>query len=320
MGNVEGSARSNGFNWYSTAEEAARNADLKGKYFIVTGASAGIGIETTRVLAKLGGHVTLAVRDVKKGEGVVEKLVESLGEDAKARLSVSQLDLTDFSSIRGFAKRYTDPLDVLINNAGTMACPYAETKDGLELQMGTNHVGHFLLTTLLLPKLKQSKFGGRVINVASAAHRVGGVQFDDITGKDTWYTGMMGKWKAYGQSKTANILFGYELNRRMADEGANVTAYSLHPGAISTELQRHMPTHEKILMSAANTAGFMKSVPQGAATSVYLATAPLSEIEQADVGMRYFSDSNRAVPYSYVNPENAKRLWEWTEEVIKSKS
>jgi len=203
-------------------------------------------------------------------------------------------------------------------HVATMATPYSETHEGFELQFGTNHIGHFLLVKLLLPRLKEAVPSARVICVASTAHRTSELMFDDISGKGTWYSGVTGPWKSYGQSKTANILFAYELNRRMAEEGTNVAAYSLHPGAIRTELQRHLSWGD-MGMVVLTKVGFFKTIGQGAATSVYLAIAPDVEGNKKDLGMRYFSDSNRAVPAAHINPENAKRLWDLTEELIKDK-
>jgi len=312
MGNVEGSKRNNGFNWNSTAEQVARDISLEGKNVIVTGASAGIGVESARVLAKNGANVFLAVRNVQKGEEAAELIRKKHPE---SKLHVLQVDLSSLSSVRQFAENFNKlniPLHVLLCNAGVMACPYEETVDGYESQLGTNHLGHFLLVNLLLPRLEEGA-PSRVVCVSSAAHRLSPVNLDDLSGKGTWYTGLWGKWKAYGQSKTANILFAYELNRRMQEKGKKVIGASLHPGGIKTNLQRHLTSFEALLIAASSF--LLKTIEQGAATSLYCCTAP--EIEQNDLGGKYFSDSNEAVPMEYaLNPETAKKLWEISEQMV----
>jgi len=313
MGNIESSQRNNGFDWYSTADQVAGNIDLTGKNIIVTGANSGIGKETARVLAKQGAFVILACRNTEKGEEAFQE-IKKQNEDAK--IKVMKLDLERLGSVKEFSQEFDKldiPLHVLICNAGIMALPYTETPDGNEMQFGTNHLGHFLLAKLLLPRLKQGA-PSRVIAVSSTAHRFSQIMFNDIKGKGTWYSdSMYGRFKAYGQSKTANILFAIELDRRMRAEGVAITANALHPGAIKTNLQTHVQdSYATKIASKADY--FFKTIPQGAATSVFVATSPAIE----GIGGRYFSDSNLAVPTAYASdPIAAKKLWDLSEELTK---
>jgi len=314
MGNIESSQRNNGFNWYSTADQVASDIDLTGKNIIVTGANSGIGKETARVLAKNGANVIMACRSLDRGE---EALQDIKKEHENAKVQVMKLDLGHLKTVKEFVNEFDKldiPLHILICNAGIMALPYSETPEGNEMQFGTNHLGHFLLTKLLMPRLKQGA-PSRVIAVSSAAHRFSQIMFDDIKGKGTWYSdGMIGKFKAYGQSKTANILFAVELDRRMRNEGIAITANALHPGAIKTNLQSHIK--ESMMTKVADKAGnyFFKSIPQGAATSVFCAVSPNIE----GIGGRYFSDSNLAVPTAYAtDPIAAKKIWDLSEELTK---
>src|SRR4051812_41632253 len=215
----------------STTDEVLDGIDLTGKEILVTGASTGLGEETTRALAAHGARVTMAVRDPERGEAAVARIRTSV---PGADLEVMTLDLASLADVRRFATEYLadhDHLDVLVANAGVMACPQAETVDGFELQIGTNHVGHFLLTQLLLPMLGS---GARVVALSSAGHRFSDVDLDDPNFQHTAYD----PWGAYGRSKTANALFAVELDRRLQDRGAH--AYSVHPGGIITELGRHL--------------------------------------------------------------------------------
>lgn len=251
----------------STAEQALRGISLDGKRAIVTGASSGLGQETARVLALAGAEVTLAVRDVAAGEAVAAKL-RALQPDAK--LVVRKLDLSDLGSVRRFADaRLAEggPLDLLINNAGIMATPLGFTAQGHESQVGTNHLGHFLLTTLLIPLLAEN---ARVVTVSSDLH--GRADPQRLvralgTGKDR--TEGYSPFGTYGDSKLANVLFTRALAKRLPP---GRRAFSLHPGVIGTNLSRHLG-----VLSVAFTVGaklFSKSIPQGAATTVYAATAP----------------------------------------------
>jgi NAD(P)-dependent dehydrogenase (short-subunit alcohol dehydrogenase family) len=316
MGNVDSSQRNNGFDWYSTADQVIANTDLSGKNVIVTGANSGIGKETSRVLAKNGANVIMACRSLERGQEAIEE-IKKQHPDAKVHLL--PLDLGSLKSVKEFAHEFDAlklPLHILICNAGIMATPFSQTPEGHELQFGTNHLGHFLLTKLLLPRLKEGQ-PSRVVVVSSTAHRFSGINFDDINGKGTWYTGSTySKFKAYGQSKAANILFAIELDRRMRAQGLQITANALHPGAIKTNLQLHVQDSNVVKYSEKLKLDtyFFKTIPQGAATSVYVACSPSIE----GIGGRYFSDSNLAVPATHAcDPNVARRLWDVSEEMTK---
>ncbi|KAL0371781.1 UNVERIFIED_CONTAM: Short-chain dehydrogenase, chloroplastic [Sesamum calycinum] len=258
-----------GFSACSTAEEVARGIDGSGLTAVVTGASSGIGTETTRVLAMCGVHVIMAVRNVDSGRKVKETIVKEIPD---AKIDVMELDLGSFASIRKFALEYNSsgrPLNILINNAGVMAPPFMLSQENIELQFATNHLGHFLLTNLLLDNMKktarESHKEGRIVNLSSEGHRYAyreGVRFDKINDSSSYYSIF-----AYGQSKLANILHANELARRLKEEGVAITANSLHPGAIATNLLRHH--------GAVNWVGkyFLKNIPQGAA-KCYVALHP----------------------------------------------
>mmetsp|Transcript_12435 Transcript_12435/g.31823 ORF Transcript_12435/g.31823 Transcript_12435/m.31823 type:complete len:334 (-) Transcript_12435:241-1242(-) len=318
--NMEKSARDNGRGWATTAEEVLAGKSLAGMNIIVTGANTGIGFETTRALASAGASsVVLACRNMQLANAAVDKIRAQLPEGSASDVSAMLCDLSSLQSVRQFAKQYNAlkrPLHVLVCNAGVMACPYTETTDGFEMQFGTNHLGHFLLTQQLMPSLKAAD-RARVVVVASAAHKFSPVMFADLSGKGTWYKGSSGAWKAYGQSKTANILFASELNRRMQEAGLSITANALHPGSIATDLQRHIissPLAQKAI-AAFGTFMFFKTIPQGAATSVHCATDVTAALPW--MSGKYYSDSNVATPLEYaIDPVNAKRLWDISEALV----
>ncbi len=202
---------------------------------IVTGASSGIGLAAAEALAAKGASVVLASRDTRKGERALAQLQHSLPE---ADAVFAQLDLADLASVRRFSEQFlaeNQRLDMLINNAGIMMCPYAQTRDGFEIQFGTNHLGHFALTCLLLPLLRQTA-GSRVVVVSSLAHRGGKLDFDDLDWRKREYS----TTQAYCDSKLANLLFAQELARRLGDSGSNPLVTAAHPGWTRTELQRHV--------------------------------------------------------------------------------
>jgi NAD(P)-dependent dehydrogenase (short-subunit alcohol dehydrogenase family) len=300
----------------TTAEEVVSGIDLSGTSAIVTGASGGLGAETARVLASRGARVTLTARDVAKARKVADEIVASTGNPG---IEVMELHLDRPASVREFARRFSegcDSLDLLVNNAGIMACPLARTEEGWELQFATNHLGHFLLTGLLAPLLRP---GARVVSVSSRGHRFSPVVFEDIHFQKRPYD----KWEAYGQSKTANVLFAVELDRRL--RGRDVRAFGLHPGAIMTELGRHLsPEDIQELQSRAPSGNFVwKSVPAGAATSVWAATAPELEgrggiyLEDCHVARARRSDDDDEGHESWaVDPEAAARLWSVSEETL----
>jgi NAD(P)-dependent dehydrogenase (short-subunit alcohol dehydrogenase family) len=193
-----------------------------GRTFVVTGANSGIGLAAARELARVGARVVLAVRNIEKGKQAAASIA--------GKTEVRQLDLSDLGSVRAFADAWEGDLDVLVNNAGIMAVPQQRTKDGFELQIGTNHLGHFALTNLLLPHVTE-----RVVTVASTAHRQGKIDLDDLNWERRGYSA----WRAYGQSKLANLLFTMELQRRLEEAGSSVRATAAHPGYAATNLQSH---------------------------------------------------------------------------------
>ncbi len=201
---------------------AADLPDLRGRTVVITGANSGIGKVAAREIARAGARTVLAVRTTSKGE--------EAAADMPGSTEVRRLDLADLASVREFAAGWDGPIDVLINNAGVMALPESRTADGFEMQIGTNHLGHFALTSLLLPHIT-----GRVVNVASVAHRMGKISLDDLN----WESRRYQRWGAYGQSKLANLVFTAELSRRLAEAGSNVIATAAHPGYSATHLQGH---------------------------------------------------------------------------------
>jgi NAD(P)-dependent dehydrogenase (short-subunit alcohol dehydrogenase family) len=300
------------FGFSSTAAEVIAGVDLSGKRAIVTGASSGIGIETARALAAAGAAVTLAVRNTQAGEQVATDVRGSTGNGA---VTVGVLELNDLSSVSAFAAAWSGPLDILVNNAGVMAIQELTlSTSGHEMQFATNHLGHFALTVGLHGALAAAG-AARIVSVSSGGHLRSPVVFDDIDYAFRDYD----PFGAYGQSKTANVLFAVEATRRWASDG--IVANALMPGGIATPLQRHLPQDYAVqALDAFRAAGTdFKSVEQGAATSVLLAASPLLE----GIGGRYFENCNEAVrvdrrggpgkggvaPYA-LDPANAERLWE----------
>ena len=299
----------------STAADVAAGVDLLQRRAIVTGASSGIGVETARVLADHGAEVTLAVRDIAAGEAVATSIRTSTGNDAVA---VRELELADPASVAAFVSGWTGPLDILINNAGVMAIPELTlTARGDELHFATNHLGHFQLATGLHDALRASG-SARVVSLSSSAHLYCPVLFDDPSFAFVPYTPFVG----YGQSKTANVLFAVEADRRWNRDGITVNA--VMPGGIATALQRHIDP--EVLERARREAGAsaeLKTVEQGAATSILAAVSPLLD----GVGGRYLEDCNEAeivssradsdgrhgVALYALDPANAERLWEMSE-------
>ncbi|BEP13045.1 SDR family NAD(P)-dependent oxidoreductase [Acidothermaceae bacterium B102] len=267
----------------TTAAEVVVGVDLTGKRAVVTGAASGIGVETARALATAGAEVTLAVRDLGAGEAVAKEINGATGRDD---VRVGYLDLAKRSSVEAFVSDWSGPLNILVNNAGVMASPRMYTVDGWELQFGTNHMGHFILTTGLRPALAAAD-GARVVSVSSSGHLRSSVDFDDLRFMQREYD----PWLAYGQSKTANIWMANEIAVRWRDDG--IVANSLMPGAIHTNLQRHVSAQELDRLRARSGPDIgWKSVEQGAATSVLLAASPLV----AGVTGRYYENCNEAEP------------------------
>jgi NAD(P)-dependent dehydrogenase (short-subunit alcohol dehydrogenase family) len=296
------------FGFASTAAEVLDGVDLTGRRAVVTGGASGIGVETARALAGAGAEVTLAVRDRVAGERTAEDIVATTG--AK-QVHVAHLDLADQASVRRFAADWDGPLHILVNNAGVMAAPETRTPEGWELQFATNHLGHFALTTGLHDALAAAG-DARVVSVSSSAHLRSPVVFDDLHFTARPYE----PWSAYGQSKTANVLFAVEATRRWAGDGITVNA--LMPGGIRTNLQRHVSDEEldRLRKAAGGGGPQWKTPEQGAATSVLVAASPLLD----GVSGRYFEDCNEAGPnrpgtrtgvatYA-LDPEAAERLWQ----------
>jgi NAD(P)-dependent dehydrogenase (short-subunit alcohol dehydrogenase family) len=291
----------------STAEEVSRGIDLTGRRAIVTGANTGIGRETARVLALRGAEVVMACRDLDRaGRARDELLAESNGQIAAAQLVLAQLDLAHFESVRGFAKEQlagAAPIHLLINNAGVMNFERRTTSDGFEAHFGTNHLGHFLLTNLLLPRLRESA-PSRVVVVSSDAMHMSGLDaaLSDLNWEERKYSG----WRSYGSSKLMNLIFAAELERRESDNG--LVANALHPGIVATELAREPPLYMKIVGVLALPFRIQPEV--GAATTVHLATAP----EHASGGGGYFSKCQPARTPGLASDEDAaKRLWALSE-------
>ena len=303
----------------STTNQVLEGIDLKGKIILITGAASGLGAETARALASKGAKIIIAARDMDKAKQVQAEIQKST---ANQDIEIMPLELASLAKVKAFAddflKKYPI-LNILINNAGIMACPYMETEDGFELQFGSNHLGHFLLTCLLAPALKKGA-PSRVISLSSLGHRFSPVVFEDIHFKNRPYN----KWLSYGQSKTANALFAVELDRRLGQYDCH--AFSVHPGVIRTPLARHMTKEdiEQITARHQSSGSQIKSVEEGAATSVYAATAPELEGE----GGAYLENCSLAkiVPETHendgvrdfaINPQKAKQLWELSEKMIK---
>jgi NAD(P)-dependent dehydrogenase (short-subunit alcohol dehydrogenase family) len=296
----------------TTAREALRDVSLRGKVAVVTGAG-GLGSETARVLALAGADVVMACRSVSAAERIARRLQGDLPAGAGA-LEVMELDLASLASVRAFARELMarrPRLHLLVNNAGVMATPLGQTADGFETQMGTNHLGHFLLTSLLLDGLRAGA-PARVVVVASHAHRRGsrdGV-LATLDGDPHYRRRRYRPLVAYGDTKLANILFTKALARRLA--GSGVTPYALHPGVIATDLLEHMGLGGRIFRAVGPL--FLKSVEQGAATTIFASTAP--ELTEAHAGI-YLADCNEAQPRPVaLDAELAERVWTLSERAV----
>jgi NAD(P)-dependent dehydrogenase (short-subunit alcohol dehydrogenase family) len=290
-----------GFGAQTDASDVIEGIDLSGKLALITGASGGIGLETARALLRAGAEVVLANRSPEKSE----KALADLRADVPGSVvSAAQLDLASLAGVREFAASFDRPrIDLLVNNAGVMATPLERTVDGFELQFGTNHLGHFLLTNLLLSRISGS---ARIVNLSSDGHRVADVNWDDAQ----WTTGYS-PWPAYGQSKTANILFTVELEKRLGAQG--VHSYAVHPGVVTTDLYRYLSAKQKSSLDdrIAQQGRDVKTPQQGAATTVWAATADVP-------GGSYCEDcavSTAVEPYA-LDPTAAARLWTLSEEMV----
>jgi NAD(P)-dependent dehydrogenase (short-subunit alcohol dehydrogenase family) len=313
----------------STTDEVLAGVDLSGKRVLVTGVSAGLGVETARVLAAHGGHVVGAARDLAKAERATRQVRADAASGGAFELVA--LDLASLASVRACADMLMargEPFDLIIANAGVMACPFGHTADGFETQFGTNHLGHFVLVNRIASLLRP---GGRLVNLASSGHRFADVDLEDPNFERTPYAPFV----AYGRSKTANVLFTVEFDRRHEANGVRATA--VHPGGIATELGRYAYGEPGALQrridelnaehAAAGKPAFkLKSVPQGAATSVWAGiVAPADAVggrycENCHVAALLEGEAASAVsegvrPYA-LDPEHAKALWAKSEEMV----
>jgi NAD(P)-dependent dehydrogenase (short-subunit alcohol dehydrogenase family) len=312
----------------STTDEVLAGADLKGKRVLVTGVSAGLGVETARALVAHGAHVVGAARDLEKAKRATTE-VSKAAEEAGASFALIELDLASLKSVRAAADKLVADaslFDVIIANAGVMATPLGKTEDGFETQFGTNHLGHFVFVNRIAKLIKQ---GGRLVNLSSSGHRFSNVNLSDPNFETTPYEPFV----AYGRSKTANVLFAVEFDRRHRERGVRATA--VHPGGIQTELGRHMdPSHLEAMIKQLNEQAAaegkgpleFKTIPQGSATSVWAGVVAAAE----EIGGRYCENChvsdvvaddvtlgmlNEGVRGYALDPSNADALWKKSEEM-----
>ncbi|WP_458118670.1 SDR family NAD(P)-dependent oxidoreductase [Paenibacillus sp. Z6-24] len=297
-----------GFGHDSTANEVLEGIDLHGKWALVTGGYSGLGLETTRALVKAGASVIVPAR---RPDAAREALV------GLENVEVDEMDLSDLDSVRAFAGRLLEngrSIDLALLNAGVMACPETRVGPGWELQFATNHLGHFTLINLIWPALTAGD-GARVVATSSTGHHISPIRWDNLN-----FEGNYQKFEAYGQAKTANVLFAVELDRRGIEQG--VRAFAVHPGGILTPLQRHLPKEEMVALNWIDEDGNavnseFKSPEQGAATQVWAATSPQLEgkggvyCEDCDIAEMNVPDGTRSGVKDYaIDPEQAKRLWD----------
>ncbi|MEM7665108.1 MAG: SDR family NAD(P)-dependent oxidoreductase [Pseudomonadota bacterium] len=307
------------FGAQSTTDDVLAGKDLSGKTVFVTGGNSGLGLETGRAMAAKGAHVVLAGRD----QGKLEEAVAMIrAYTAGANVETIICDLSSLESVRTCgedANARFDTIDILINNAGVMACPMTKTADGFEMQFGTNHIGHFMLTKQLMP-LVEAGADKRIVNLSSRGHHIALANLDDPNFDNAPYE----PWLSYGQSKTANILFSVGLEDRFASKG--IHAYAVHPGGIDTNLGRHLSEEqaaalvERVTTSDPNFT--WKSIPQGAATSVWAATADEVDgtggvyCEDCHVAQVDDTSSNSGVRSYALDKASADRLWAISEEMV----
>lgn len=306
------------FGAQSTADDVLEGKDLSGKTVFVTGGNSGLGQETARAMAAKGAHVVIAGRDQAKLDEA-KAAIES--EVAGANVETIVGDLGSLDSIRACGKEANerfDKIDILINNAGVMACPYAETTDGFEMQFGTNHLGHFALTKQLMPLVEKGQ-DKRIVNLSSRGHHFAPVNLEDPNFDNREYD----KWASYGQAKTANVLFSVGLEKRFGDK--SIHAYAVHPGGIQTNLGRHLTEEDIAALMARVTTNdeefAWKTIPQGAATTCWAATAPELEgkgglyCEDCHVAENDDQSSDGGVRSYAIDPATADRLWTLSEEM-----
>lgn len=309
----------NDFDDTTTAMQVVEGLDLTGRRAIVTGAASGIGVETARALAHAGAEVTLAVRDMEAGARTKADIASTSGRDS---VRVARLDLADLTSVDAFTSAWQGPLHILVNNAGVMDTPQGTTAQGWETQFGVNHLGHFALTTGLHEALAAAG-DARVVSASSSGHAASPVVFDDLFFERREYEPGL----AYGQAKTANVLFAVEMTHRWEADG--ITANALTPGGVWTPLQRHWSAERRAdnedNARQAEAAGLfrMKTPEQGAATSVFLAVSP----QVRGIGGRYFEDCHEAevvdqlvglagvVPHA-LDRDAARQLWDVSEQLL----
>jgi NAD(P)-dependent dehydrogenase (short-subunit alcohol dehydrogenase family) len=298
----------------STTNDIVDGLDLTGRVVVITGASGGLGAETARAIASRGATVVLVARSVEKLQARTDEIKISTGN---TNVHIQQMDLSDLDSVSRGAQELLQAfpkIDVLVNNAGNMACPLARTAQGFESQLGVNHIAHFVLTDLLLDALKSGD-AARVVVLTSGAHKLATVDLDDLN----WETRDYDKWLAYGASKTANALFATELNRQLSSLG--ITVNCVHPGVIITDLSRSL-TEEDLSSVAAEGMKF-KSLEAGAATSVWAAVSPQLEgqggyyLEDCHVGVELPADHLLAGYCDYaLDPVLARQFWQKTKELL----
>ena len=273
--------------------------EQNGRTYIVTGANSGIGFAAAKALAAAGARVVLAVRNTTKGDAAAA----AIGGSTEVR----ELDLSDLASVRRFADEWDGEIDVLINNAGVMALPESRTADGFEMQIGTNHLGHFALTNLLLPEVTD-----RVVNVASSAHRMGKIDLDDLN----WEQRSYDRWRAYGQSKLANLLFTLELQRRLTDAHSPLRTTAAHPGWAATNLQSHTGNFIQNAAMAIGNRVIAQSEEQGAWPTLFAAVRDLPGASYAGPqGLSEWRGRPTLVSRSAAasDSETAKKLWDLSE-------
>ena len=311
------------FTFQSTTDDVLDGVDLSGRRFVITGAASGLGEESTRALAAHGASILMLARDPQKNADAAERVRAAVPD---ADVSLDTVDLADLASVRAFADRYLEsgrPIDVLMNNAGVMACPFGHTTDGFEMQFGTNHLGHFELTRLLQPAVTAG-VDPRIVILSSAAHGICDVDLDDPGFERSEYDA----WVAYGRSKSANALHALALSQRVD----GVLSFSVHPGGIMTNLGRHlnddlmnqMLDRAKQRSAAAGESGGMqfKSIPQGAATQVWAATS----MDLVDHNGAYLADCGVGVVGGNIgrngcaphisDAATAERLWDFSEQLL----